>query len=312
VRRPGNRAGPAARGPQPPPPARPQRTHVNARTHVPAPYRAGRRASDTRGQIARAPREGHFGHFRRRVPFELPPPRHHTHCFGKCCPLPLAASGKPTTFSSPSSPEAATPHRTAPRRAAREKLRRATSFPPIAMPEDKEYAPVPLGQAAAEAAAPDPEDPVKSPPRPSSPGTSTRKVRIRLALDPAQPCSFCHTLVASLGSGRFCAAALFNFKLPFRRLVFASLSREGSRSWPCAGPELTTLDAFSGQINAYIFFLTYYFVSALLEVVCALHCYRERLKSTCCGKWQCGGHYNIYAVGNEGLGLRRYNMISPS
>lgn len=53
------------------------------------------------------------------------------------------------------------------------------------MPEDKEYAPVPLGQAAAEAAAaPDPEDPVKSPPRPSSPATSTRKVRIRLALDP--------------------------------------------------------------------------------------------------------------------------------
>ncbi|XP_066364898.1 protein LIKE COV 2-like isoform X1 [Miscanthus floridulus] len=43
------------------------------------------------------------------------------------------------------------------------------------MPEDKEYAPVPLGQAGAEAAAPDPEDPVKSPPRPSSPGTSTRK-----------------------------------------------------------------------------------------------------------------------------------------
>ncbi|RCV17546.1 hypothetical protein SETIT_3G228400v2 [Setaria italica] len=44
------------------------------------------------------------------------------------------------------------------------------------MPEDKEYAPVPLGQAAAEAAAaPDPEDPVKSPPRPSSPATSTRK-----------------------------------------------------------------------------------------------------------------------------------------
>ncbi|PWZ09547.1 Protein LIKE COV 2 [Zea mays] len=43
------------------------------------------------------------------------------------------------------------------------------------MPEDKEYAPVPLGQAAAEAAAPDPEDPAKSPPRPSSPGTSTRK-----------------------------------------------------------------------------------------------------------------------------------------
>ncbi|OEL21031.1 Protein LIKE COV 2 [Dichanthelium oligosanthes] len=44
------------------------------------------------------------------------------------------------------------------------------------MPEDKEYAPVPLGQSAAEAAAPpDPEDPVKSPPRPSSPATSTRK-----------------------------------------------------------------------------------------------------------------------------------------
>ncbi|AQK93576.1 COV1-like protein [Zea mays] len=43
------------------------------------------------------------------------------------------------------------------------------------MPEDKEYAPVPLGQAAAEAAAPDSEDPAKSPPRPSSPGTSTRK-----------------------------------------------------------------------------------------------------------------------------------------
>ncbi|PUZ65825.1 hypothetical protein GQ55_3G256500 [Panicum hallii var. hallii] len=43
------------------------------------------------------------------------------------------------------------------------------------MPEDKEYAPVPLGQASAEAAAPDPEDPVKSPPRPSSPATSTRK-----------------------------------------------------------------------------------------------------------------------------------------
>uniref|UniRef100_A0A804UBS6 Protein LIKE COV 2 n=1 Tax=Zea mays TaxID=4577 RepID=A0A804UBS6_MAIZE len=39
------------------------------------------------------------------------------------------------------------------------------------MPEDKEYAPLPLGQAAA----PDPEDPVKSPPRPSSPATSTRK-----------------------------------------------------------------------------------------------------------------------------------------
>ena len=43
---------------------------------------------------------------------------------------------------------------------------------------------MPLGQAAAEAAAaPDPEDPVKSPPRPSSPATSTRKVRIRLALE---------------------------------------------------------------------------------------------------------------------------------
>jgi hypothetical protein len=48
------------------------------------------------------------------------------------------------------------------------------------MPE--EYAPVLLGQAAAAAA--DPEDPVKSPPRPSSPATSTRKVRIRLALEP--------------------------------------------------------------------------------------------------------------------------------
>jgi hypothetical protein len=53
------------------------------------------------------------------------------------------------------------------------------------MPEEKEYAPVPLGQAAAEAV--DPEDPVKSPPRPNSPATSTRKVRIRLALEPIPP-----------------------------------------------------------------------------------------------------------------------------
>jgi hypothetical protein len=83
---------------------------------------------------------------------------------------------------------------------------------------------VPLGQAAAEAAAPDPEDPAKSPPRPSSPGTSTRKVRILLALDPAPPCSFYHTLVASLRSGRLCAAALFKFKLPFRLPVFRLLS----------------------------------------------------------------------------------------
>ncbi|KAL5202274.1 hypothetical protein ABZP36_013226 [Zizania latifolia] len=40
------------------------------------------------------------------------------------------------------------------------------------MPEEKEYAPVPLSQAPE---AVDPEDPVKSPPRPSSPATSTRK-----------------------------------------------------------------------------------------------------------------------------------------
>nr|CAB3461352.1 unnamed protein product [Digitaria exilis] len=63
------------------------------------------------------------------------------------------------------------------------------------MPEDKEYAPVPLGQAAAEAAAaPNPEDPVKSPPRPSSPATSTRKALLPYPrLD--------------LGSGRVSAAA---------------------------------------------------------------------------------------------------------
>ncbi|KAF0925594.1 hypothetical protein E2562_017179 [Oryza meyeriana var. granulata] len=48
------------------------------------------------------------------------------------------------------------------------------------MPEE-EYAPVPLGQAPE---AVDPEDPVKSPPRPSSPATSTRKVRIGLSLLP--------------------------------------------------------------------------------------------------------------------------------
>ncbi|KAM0832898.1 hypothetical protein ACQ4PT_064612 [Festuca glaucescens] len=40
------------------------------------------------------------------------------------------------------------------------------------MPEEKEYVAVPMGQAP-EAA--DPEDPVKSPPRPSSPATSTRQ-----------------------------------------------------------------------------------------------------------------------------------------
>ncbi|CAM0955346.1 unnamed protein product [Alopecurus aequalis] len=40
------------------------------------------------------------------------------------------------------------------------------------MPEEKEYVPVPLGQAPEPA---DPEDPVKSPPRPSSPATSTRQ-----------------------------------------------------------------------------------------------------------------------------------------
>ncbi|KAL5662257.1 hypothetical protein ACJX0J_029382, partial [Zea mays] len=86
--------------------------------------------------------------------------------------MPLAAGSqrKPTTLS-PSSTETATPHRTAPLARTSRKLRQAASVPPIAMPEDKEYAPLPLGQAAA----PDPEDPVKSPPRPSSPATSTRK-----------------------------------------------------------------------------------------------------------------------------------------
>ncbi|XP_044979115.1 protein LIKE COV 2-like isoform X1 [Hordeum vulgare subsp. vulgare] len=40
------------------------------------------------------------------------------------------------------------------------------------MPEEKEYVAVPMGQAPEPA---DPEDPVKSPPRPTSPATSTRK-----------------------------------------------------------------------------------------------------------------------------------------
>ncbi|VAH07779.1 hypothetical protein VPH35_009461 [Triticum aestivum] len=40
------------------------------------------------------------------------------------------------------------------------------------MPEEKEYVAVPMGQAPEPA---DPEDPVKSPPRPTSPATSTRQ-----------------------------------------------------------------------------------------------------------------------------------------
>uniref|UniRef100_A0A0E0DRW7 COV1-like protein n=1 Tax=Oryza meridionalis TaxID=40149 RepID=A0A0E0DRW7_9ORYZ len=49
---------------------------------------------------------------------------------------------------------------------------RRAALPGLAMPEEKEYAPVPLGQAPE---AVDPEDPVKSPPRPTSPANSTRK-----------------------------------------------------------------------------------------------------------------------------------------
>jgi hypothetical protein len=146
---------------------------------------------------------------------------------------------------------------------------------------------VPLGQAAAEAAAPDPEDPAKSPPRPSSPGTSTRKVRILLALDPAPPCSFYlyPSRFASIWSPLCGRTVQVQTAFSPSGLPPPFLSREGSMSWPCAGPDPTTPepDAFGGQNNPLIFFFFFrliFRIGSHSAGMCTFYCYRERLKST--------------------------------
>jgi len=72
------------------------------------------------------------------------------------------------------SPQLARPKRRLTRIPPREKVLEGGD-PGGAMAEEKESTSIPLSQAAE---AVDPEDPAKSPPRPSSPTTSTRKVRI--------------------------------------------------------------------------------------------------------------------------------------
>jgi len=88
-------------------------------------------------------------------------------------PTAFACCYSPPAKSSPS-PQLARPKRRLTRIPPREKLLEGGG-PGGAMAEEKESTSIPLSQAAE---AVDPEDPAKSPPRPSSPTTSTRKVRI--------------------------------------------------------------------------------------------------------------------------------------
>jgi hypothetical protein len=84
-----------------------------------------------------------------------------------CCYSPPAKSSRPPARSD-ATPASASFH------PPREELLEEGD-PGGAMAEEKESTSIPLSQAAE---AVDPEDPAKSPPRPSSPTTSTRKVRI--------------------------------------------------------------------------------------------------------------------------------------